>query len=461
MSDPGRFVLLTPKCAFLSYVEGHRAMPSRRITIAVLLIGALIIGLGWFFFGRGRRDESLQTAAVRRGDLTATISASGTLQPERVIDVGAQVAGRIVRLGTDSTGKMIDYGSFVEQGMILAYIDDSLHASDASTAQAQLENARAGVMRAEADVEQLKARFNQSERDWKRAKELGPSDALSQADFDAAQANYETAKAAVDVGRASIRQAKSAVDQADAQVRRAQQNLSYCIIRSPIRGVIIDRRVNIGQTVVSSLNAPSLFLIAQDLTRMQVWVPVNEADIGSIQPRQKASFTVDARQGETFEGDVAKIRLNAQMTQNVVTYTVEINTSNAAGRLLPYLTANVKFLIGQRKNVLIVPNSALRWAPSGQIKVLDAESPDKSAASGAKGGPVLPSGTIWVMQKGKPAALPVRIGLNDGMFTEITAADLKEGTEIVVGGGISGAGSQSGSGQVSPFVPNIGRGRRP
>lgn len=436
-------------------------MLSRKIIVAIIIGLLLVIGLVWFFFGRQRRDDSLQTAAVRRGDLTATISASGTLQPERVIDVGAQVAGRIVRLGTDTSGKMIDYGSFVEQGMILAYIDDSLIATDASTAQAQLENAKAGVMRAEADVEQLKARFNQAERDWKRAKELGPSDALSQADFDAAQANYETAKAAVDVGRASIRQAKSAVDQAEAQVRRAQQNLSYTIIRSPIRGVIIDRRVNIGQTVVSSLNAPSLFLIAQDLTRMQVWVPVNEADIGSIQPRQKVTFTVDARPGETFEGEVAKVRLNAQMTQNVVTYTVEINTSNAGGRLLPYLTANVKFLIGQRKNVFFVPNAALRYAPAGQMKGTELDG-EKPPGTGGKGGPVQPSGTIWLVQKGKPTAMPVRLGLNDGQFTEITAADLKEGMEVITGsGGGSGAGEKSGPGPVSPFVPNINRGRRP
>jgi HlyD family secretion protein len=163
------------------------------------------------------------------------------------------------------------------------------------------------------------------------------------------------------VGEAAILQAKAGLAQAEAVLRRAQRNLGYCTITSPVKGVIIDRRVNIGQTVVASLNAPSLFLIAKDLTRMQVWVAVNEADIGKIRPGQPVTFTVDAFQGETFRGEVGKIRLNASMTQNVVTYTVEIITDNASGRLLPYLTANVQFELSRASYVLMVPNAALRW----------------------------------------------------------------------------------------------------
>ena len=163
---------------------------------------------------------------------------------------------------------------------------------------------------------------------------------------------------------AAILQAKASLAQADAGLRRAKRNLDYCTITSPVKGVIIDRRVNIGQTVVSSLNAPSLFLIAKDLTRMQVWVAVNEADIGKIHPGQPVTFTVDAFPGEIFHGEVGKIRLNASMTQNVVTYTIEIITDNSNGRLLPYLTANVQFELHRLKNVLLVPNAALRWTPS-------------------------------------------------------------------------------------------------
>src|SRR5208337_2698142 len=151
-----------------------------------------------------------------------------------------------------------------------------------------------------------------------------------------------------------ILQAQKAVDQAQATLKKAQDNLSYCTIISPVKGVIIDRRVNIGQTVVSSLNTPSLFLIAKDLNRLQVWVSVNEADIGRIHPGQPATFTVDAYPGEVFPGEVGKVRLNATMTQNVVTYTVEINTDNSGGKLLPYLTANVNFLAGEATNALLV-----------------------------------------------------------------------------------------------------------
>ena len=210
---------------------------------------------------------------------------------------------------------------------------------------------------------QFKAKLFQAEADWQRAQQLGPSEALSQSDFDAARAAYDVARANLKVGQAAVLQAKEAVSQSEAVLKKARQNLDYCTIRSPVKGVIIDRRVNIGQTVVASLSAPSLFLIARDLKKMQVWASVNEADIGSIRAGQPVTFTVDALPGKTFRGEVGKIRLNATMTQNVVTYTVEVNTDNSDGQLIPYLTANLKFMVSERKNVLLVPNAALRWIP--------------------------------------------------------------------------------------------------
>ena len=246
-----------------------------------------------------------------------------------MVDIGAQVAGRIVSFGKDKNGKEVDYGSVVEAGTVLARIDDALYAADAAAAKAQLAQAKAAVQKAEADLGQLQAKLFQTESDWARAQKLGPSDALSQTDFDAARAAYEVAKANLAVGKAAIVQAQGTVAQAEAVLKRALQNLSYCTIVSPVKGVIIDRRVNIGQTVVASLNAPSLFLIAKDLKRLQVWVSVNEADIGRIKPGQPVTFTVDAYPGEVFPGEVGKVRLNATMTQNVVTYTVEIITDNS------------------------------------------------------------------------------------------------------------------------------------
>ncbi len=306
----------------------------RTLVIAVAAVVVALLFLGYLLRGKST-SAGFKTVQVKRGDLQATISATGTVEPEEVVDIGAQVAGRIVSFGKDKNGEEVDYGSVVEAGMVLARIDDALYAADVASAKAQLGQNKAAVLNAEANLLQLKAKLFQAERDWARAQKLGPSDALSQTDYDAAQAAYEVAKANVEVGKAAIVQAKSAVDLAQAQLQRAQKNLSYCTIVSPVKGVIVDRRVNIGQTVVSSLNAPSLFLLAKDLNRLQVWVSVNEADIGRIQPGQPVTFTVDAQPGVVFPGKVGKIRLNATMTQNVVTYTVEVDTDNSGGKLLP------------------------------------------------------------------------------------------------------------------------------
>ncbi|HIJ40383.1 MAG TPA: HlyD family efflux transporter periplasmic adaptor subunit, partial [Deltaproteobacteria bacterium] len=328
--------------------------------LVILLFLGLAGGLAfWYLRQENGKLVSYRTAEVARGDLLATIGATGTVEPEEVIDVGAQVAGQILSFGKDAQGKPVDYGSVVEAGTVLARIDDSLYEADAAQAQAQVQSAKASLQRAKADLEQMKARSLQADRDWKRARQIGPSEALAQASFDAYEADYDAARANVAVGEAAILQAKASVDHSEAALRRSRRNLGYCTIKSPVNGVIIDRRVNIGQTVVASLNAPSLFLIAKDLTRLQVWVAVNEADIGKIHPGQPVTFTVDAFPGEVFQGQVGKIRLNASMTQNVVTYTVEIITDNANGRLLPYLTANVRFELARASGVLLVPNGAL------------------------------------------------------------------------------------------------------
>jgi len=326
--------------------------------------------------------------------------------------------------------------------MVLARIDDSLYRADLDQALAQLEAAKADVLRNKADLEQMRARLVQAERNWKRAQELGPSRALSATDYDSYQAAYETAKATVAVGEAAVVQAEKSVAQAQALVNRAQTNYSFCTIRSPVKGVIIDRRVNIGQTVVASLNAPSLFLIAKDLRRMQVWVAVNEADIGQIHPGQKVRFTVDAFPDEVFEGYVGKIRLNASMVQNVVNYTVEVVTDNSSGRLLPYLTANVEFEVARRENVLQVPRMALRWLPSRADLIVpelrDAYA-DRTKEAGAnsvqprRGVTTRPSkGLVWVEENGLVRPIEGTVGLSDGTMTEFHSDDLREGMRVVV-----------------------------
>ena len=438
---------------------------AKRVSLwtGVLLVVAL--GVFWFVHDSSSEPTVFRTAPVKRGNVVATISASGTVEPEEVVDVGAQVAGKIVAFGEDEKGRPIDYGSRVEKGTVLAQIDDSLYAADMGIAKAQLEQAKAGVLKAQADLGQFQASLALARRNWQRAKKLGPSDALSQSDYDAALSAYEVAKANLRVGEASLVQAKDAVLQAQAGLRKAQQNLDYCTIKSPVKGIIIDRRVNIGQTVVSSLNAPSLFLIAKDLTHIQVWVPVNEADIGKIHPGQAVTFIVDAFPGETFHGTVGKVRLNAQMTQNIVTYTVEVNTDNSDGRLLPYLTANAKFLVGKSRNALLVPNAALRWTPQtrqvdpairNQQKQgptddnsADSEPPPSNDGSG-KG-----HGVVWVQKDDFVHPIQVRTAWSNGIVTAVRSADLKVGTPVVIGEQTREAAAQQT--KLSPFTPRFHR----
>ncbi|MGO9614262.1 MAG: efflux RND transporter periplasmic adaptor subunit [Dissulfurispiraceae bacterium] len=445
----------------------------RRVGITLLIIVGLAMIVGgsvWWFRSKGKDGVTFRTAPLKRGDLVATIGATGTVEPEKVVDIGTQVAGIIKTFGTDKHGKEIDYGSAVEAGTVLAKIDDSLYAATVESARALYQQAKANKISADANVLQMKAKLLQTSQDWDRAQKLGPSDALAQSAYDQYKANFEVAKANMAATEAAVEQAKAAVAQSKASLDTAQINLGYCTVKSPVKGVIIDRRVNIGQTVVSSLSAPSLFLIAKDLKRIQVWVQVNEADIGSISRGQPVAFTVDAYPDLSFEGEVGKIRLNATMTQNVVTYTVEVDTNNDEGKLLPYLTANASFKTGSRQNVLMVPNSALRWSPRPDQIAPEARQKPHSHVEAAKrdsgcghdaGGGIQQRGTIWVEQGKYVRPIHVKIGLTDGQFTEVEGKDLTEGMLAVVGEG--GRETTSGSStERSPLMPQpFGRGGRP
>ena len=423
-----------------------------------VLMLALVLGLGagaWWWFSNRTKGPAVEyrLGEVQRGDVLAVVSATGTIEPEELVDVGAQVAGRIQDLGHDprETSKSIDYGSQIEEGTVLARIDDALYA-------AQVEQAKATVSRARADVDQQGIRMQQLEREWKRAQEFHKRNSISEADLDLARANWQAARAAVSVAEASLEQAKASLHQAEI-------NLGYCTIRSPVKGVIIDRRVNVGQTVVASLNAPSLFLIAKDLRRLQVWASVNEADIGQIFVGQGVNFTVDARPNEVFRGTVSQIRLNATMTQNVVTYTVVVNTDNSELRLLPYLTATLQFERESRHEVLTVPNVALRWQP----RTSPTGSASAAANGGAKGdasgggpgkaagmGRDPKTGRVWVRDKDTVRPIEVRVGLTDGVVTEVEGAELREGMAVIVADVLLESAGPS-----SPFAPKTQGGSTP
>jgi len=439
------------------------------VTILIVIVLAVISAVGvWSFWSKGKNVPTFRTVPVKRGDLTATISATGTIEPEVVVDVGAQVSGIVETFGKDKHGKAIDYGSVVNVGTVLARIDDSLYAAAVDAAKAQVQQSVANKISADANVLQMKAKLLDAQQDWGRAQKLGPSDALAQTDYDQYKANYEVARANLASAEAAVEQAKAAVAQSKASLATAQINLNYCTIKSPVKGVIVDRRVNIGQTVVSSLSASSIFLIAKDLKRIQVWVSVNEADIGNVSKDQPVEFTVDALPNQVFQGQVGKIRLNATMTQNVVTYTVEVNTKNDDGKLLPYLTANAGFMIGRRKGVLLIPNAALRWLPRPkQIAPESRQTPHTHAGSRSRGdsdgSDTIPMphahGTIWVEQGKFVRPVRVKTGLTDGMVTEIEGDDVTEGLRVVIGEATQETMDVPNT-ERSPFTPQVGRGQR-
>jgi HlyD family secretion protein len=488
---------------------------------ALILFIAAVVGGGVYYKHRLESQANrhpFRLEKIERGDLNITVDATGTIEPEEVVDVGAQVTGRIAEFGKDPRGKTdpafaektIDYRSPVIKGMLVAQIDKSVYA-------AQYDQARAALAQAQAHVLQTKAMMAQAQAEWERAQKLRdlkissrsptgdtslggglPIVGISDSDYVLAQANAEGTKA-------DVAAAEATVQQQQANLTLAKTNLDYTTINSPIDGTIIERRVNIGQTVVSNLNTSSLFLIARDLRRMQVWASVNEADIARLKSGTKVSFRVDAFPNDTFYGTVFQIRLNAIMTQNVVTYTVVITVDNSDLRLLPYLTANVKFKVDERKDVLLVSNTALRYRPNpDQIgsegddsdsddsgtaetdkatKTADAskEAASKEAASkeggskeggskeggspkgrGDRGGHRKRNradenkGTLWVEipDSAKLRGVDVEIGASDGTSTEITGGDIKEGDEVVTGE----QQALAATGDVNPFAPTFRRG---
>jgi HlyD family secretion protein len=364
----------------------------------ILIIGVIIIvvAVTGFVLFRGKGNEpKFRTEKVIRGDVEMAVTATGTVNPVTTVLVGTQVSGTIKNI-------YVDFNSPVKKGQLIARIDPALF-------DAQVNQARANLLSAKANVEKAEATSVDAKRTKERNKELLSKNLIAQSDFDTAETNYETAKA-------SVSAAKAQVVQSEAALNSAETNLYYTKIVSPVDGIVVSRNVDVGQTVAASFQTPTLFSIAQDLTKMQIDTNVAEADIGNVKFGQDVEFTVDAYPDATFKGKVSQVR-NAPITvQNVVTYDAVIQVDNPELELKPGMTANVSIIISAKKDVLKIPNAALRFKPS-----------EKGSALSEKKGP-----GVWILEKDKPKRIPLSLGISDGSYTELVTGDLKEGQEVIV-----------------------------
>ncbi len=393
-----------------------------KLLIVLFLILAGSTGGYFYWSAEGETLPVFRELTVTRGQLLKTISATGTIEPVEVVDVGAQIVGSIKSFGEDpdKPGKTVDFGTHVKQGEVIAQLDDLPYV-------AAKEQAAADMTLAEAELSRDQSRYDLATKELNRANLLRST--ISESEYDEVVASQQTAKAELAIAEARLEQARISLKQAEI-------NLGYTTIRSPIDGIVLDRRVNVGQTVVVGLNTPSLFLLAEDLRRMQVWAAVNEADIGQVYVGQPVTFKVDAYRDEEFIGAVSQIRLNASTAHNVVTYGVIVDIDNTNGKLLPYMTANLQFEVSRRQDVLLVPNQALRWRPT-----LDEISPSYRSAYGkSQKEPVagdqrveLDSPTLWIVaEDGLLRPVQVETGLSDGVLTEIVSDELSVDQALAV-----------------------------
>ncbi|HEY7551907.1 MAG TPA: efflux RND transporter periplasmic adaptor subunit [Hyphomicrobiaceae bacterium] len=367
-----------------------------------LLIGIGTLGAataGWWMLGP-RAIVQYTTSTVERGDVTRTVTATGTVNPELTIIVGTYVSGVIQDL-------YCDYNTQVKKGQVCAKIDPRPY-------QSQVDQAKANLAIAKAQLEKDKAYHAYTKVAFDRAARLVQTKTISQDTFDNAKSTLEQAEAQIAYDDATIQQRQAALD-------AAQVNLDYTDIGSPVDGTVVSRNVTRGQTVAASFQTPTLFLIATDLTKMEVDANVSESDIGGISAGQKATFTVDAFPKRTFEGTVSQVRQSPQTVQNVVTYDVVVSVDNSDLVLKPGMTAATRIVIDHRPDVLRVPNQALRYAPS--------------SSSGARAGPAIASREtrIWLLRNDKPMPVTVVIGLDDDSFAEIASGAVEPGDLVITG----------------------------
>ena len=403
-------------------------MKKRIAVVFGLVVAGAAAFAGWRYKGGdGGAKPQFQTVTVDRGRIVAKVTATGTLSALVTVQVGAQVSGRIQQL-------FVDFNSTVKKGDVIAKLDPQLF-------QAAVEQARANFAAARGNFVKTQVLAAEAQRQFARASDLYSRKLVAQADLETAQSNADSTKAA-------IAAASGTVDQARAALNQAQVNFAYTTVRSPIDGMVISRNIDVGQTVAASLQAPTLFVIAEDLRKMQVDTSVAEADIGKLKPGMTTMFTVDAYPSKRFRGSVRQIRNSPQTVQNVVTYNAVIDVDNGELELKPGMTANVTFVYAEKDDILRVPNTALRFRPSPELLAGLRGGKDASAGppTGKRSGDQDASPdrrTVWVLRAGRPESVAIRTGISDGTLTQLAEGELREGdplvTEAIGGEGKTGA----------------------
>lgn len=391
-------------------------MNKKKLYAGAVILAFLLI-IGFIFLRDGQEKEKYITAQVTRGNISEVVTATGTLSAVITVQVGSQVTGLIKSL-------YADFNSVVKNGQLIAQIDPDPFQAKVDQAKANLKAAKATVATTQANLEKDKANLKQTEINLKRTNELFKKGIVADSDRVTAQASYDSAVAQVKADEASYRNALAQVEQQKANLESAELDLSHTRIISPVDGIVISRNVDVGQTVAASLQAPTLFVIAQDLTKMQIDTNVVEADIGKARVGQKTTFTVDAYPNKKFTGKVIQVRNQPITVQNVVTYDAVIGVENPELELKPGMTANVSILTAYKENILRVPNAAFRFRPDYDVK-----------GETSKNGKRNEGGTyVWELSgNSKPIAVSVKTGITDGNFTEVTDGNLKEGDRIIVG----------------------------
>lgn len=369
--------------------------------------------------------------AVSRGDIVATVEATGTLQPLDTVQVGTQVSGTIVSLGTD-------FNQLVKRGQILATLDQA-------SFLAQIDQAKATVIRLQSEVERAQVQYEDALLKLKRAEQLAEAQLLAQQDVDTARSTSRVAQTSLTGARAQLTQAEAALTQANV-------SLSHTVIKAPTDGIVLSRAVEIGQTVSASTQAPTLFIIARDLKRLELQARVDESDVGGVEPDAPVTFTVDAYPRREFTGTVRLVQLQPQTVQNVVTYTTIIDVPNDDGQLRPGMTSTVSIQVARADNTLRVPAAATRFTPTEQV-LKEFPAADQPAAGERRRG-----GAVWQLIDGRLTQIPVRIGVSDGTQVAITTDRLIEGASIITGIARSDATAQAApASSGSPLVPQMPR----